>query len=176
MLQVIPAPNKILNTIASPIQDDEFGDELESLLSNMAVTMYSHKGVGLAGNQVGILKRILVADVGEKYGTSLVKMVNPEIIETSEVIAHIDEGCLSLPGFYFRTGRPDDIIVDYVDAHGEGKRHRFRGVPALIIQHEVDHLNGITLLEKSPRNKKKYIKKLKKLKRKHPELESIFPV
>jgi len=176
MLQVIPAPNKILNTIASPVEEDEFGKELESLLSNMAVTMYSLKGVGLAGNQVGVLKRILVADVGKTYGSNLVKMVNPEIIETSEVIVRLDEGCLSLPGFSFNVGRSDDIIVDFLDAHGESQRYRFRGVPALIIQHEIDHLNGITLLEKSPRNKKKYIKKLKKLKRKHPELESIFPI
>lgn len=176
MLQVIPGPNKTLNTSAALVGADEFGDSLESLLSNMAVTMYTLKGVGLAGNQVGVLKRIIVADVGEKYGTNLVKLVNPEIIETNDILFNSEEGCLSLPGFEFSVKRHGDIIVDSFDAHGNKQRHRFRGYPAAIIQHEIDHLNGITLLEKSPRNKKKYIKKMKKLKRQYPSLESIFPV
>ena len=172
--KVVMIPNKALKTVASLVEEDEFGENLERVMSNMAQTMYGNNGVGLAGNQVGLLKRVLVADIGEKYGTDLAKMVNPVIVESSEETAEMEEGCLSLPGFFINVKRPLWVSVEYRDPQGGHHKENFVGAQAHVVQHEIDHLEAITLLDQSSYHKKRYLKKLKKLAKKYPDAAAIM--
>ena len=110
-MRILIAPNKSLSVKADDVAEDEFGEELSRIMSNMAETMYYTRGVGLAAQQVGLSKRILVADVGEGGGSRLVKMVNPVIKEVGSEISAIKEGCLSLPSFSALIKRPSEVLV-----------------------------------------------------------------
>jgi peptide deformylase len=113
-------------------------DRVEILIEDMLETMYKEEGVGLAAPQVGILKRIVVIDVGE----GPIKMINPEIIyEEGE---YIDvEGCLSIPGTSGKVKRPKKVKAKYIDLHGQEKIIEGEYLLARAICHEIDHLNGI---------------------------------
>jgi len=175
--RIIIAPNKLLSMVAEDIEEDGFGEDLNKIMSDMAETMYYTNGVGLAGQQVGILKRILVADVGSKYGVNLIKVVNPVIKSIDSEISSLKEGCLSLPTFSAIIKRPKAVTVEYRDPLGKLHLDEFTGVAAHIIQHEIDHLNGITLLNKSNRiYKKQYLKRVKKYKKSAPDLMKILGV
>lgn len=110
---------------------------IRNLLDDMADTMYKNKGVGLAGNQVGILKRVIVVDDGE----GLLQLINPVILEKEGT--QIDkEGCLSLPDIYGDVERADKIKVKAQNPQGKYIEFEAEGYLARIIQHEVDHLEG----------------------------------
>ena len=100
---------------ARPVRDDEFGKELDLHMSDMATTMFAGTGVGLAGNQIGDPRQLIVAELnyvaGNDYGSSFIKMVNPQIIESSEETEIADEGCLSYPGLEVLVERPKFIKV-----------------------------------------------------------------
>ena len=131
----------VLRTRAADVSDD--AESLERLVEDMLETMYEAPGVGLAAPQIGISKRIFVADVGE--GPFV--MVNPEIVEKSGTWT-FDEGCLSVPGYYWPIKRPG-----YAKARGwdiEGNPVEFEGEELMgrVLQHEIDHLDGMLLLER----------------------------
>lgn len=113
-------------------------DRVKILIEDMLETMYKEEGVGLAAPQVGILKRIVVIDVGE----GPIKMINPEIIyEEGE---YIDvEGCLSIPGTSGKVKRPKKVKAKYIDLDGQEKIIEGEYLLARAICHEIDHLNGI---------------------------------
>lgn len=138
---------------AREVLPEEFGSALEETLSNMAITMFQHQGVGLAGPQVGDSRRILVADMGyvsgENYGSQLVKMVNPEIVSFAEETVTAGEGCLSYPSLTVNVERPVAIFVKFCSPSGEELSQTFTDWQARIIAHEIDHLNGITLYGRS---------------------------
>ena len=162
--------DKILSKKVNPVSDDQFGEHLQELLSAMAETMYSNKGVGLAGPQVGFLGRVLVADTGyldsNKYGSSWIGMVNPEIIEASDVLLTAEEGCLSYPSFAQRVERAESVRVKFFSPLGKVQEETFNGFQARIIQHECDHLNGVTLLNRAGRFKRSaYLKKINKVRK-----------
>lgn len=162
--------DKILNAKAIPVQDDEFGDDLDAKLKSMAETMYNNRGVGLAGPQVGDSRRILVADlsyvVNGKYGQNYIAMVNPEIVNNSEAKESSDEGCLSFPGLSVIVERSQSIRVKFFSPHGEESERDFDGWQARIIQHEIDHLDGVTLLRRASNFKRKrYLSKVDKLRK-----------
>lgn len=119
---------------------------IEKLLTDMAQTMYDAEGIGLAANQVGIAKRIVVVDVGQE----LIELVNPEIVDKSEDQARAYEGCLSLPGLRGQVTRPAEITVRYMDRHGETHEIHAKDLLARCIQHEVDHLDGILFTDYIP--------------------------
>ena len=116
----------------------EFNDRLHTLLDDMADTMYESGGVGLAGNQVGTLRRVVVIDIGE----GLIELVNPEIIETDGEQESV-EGCLSCPGEYGITRRPYYVKVKAQDRFGEWFEIEGEELLAKAFCHEIDHLEGV---------------------------------
>lgn len=138
----------VLRTKAADVTDDP--ESLERLVADMLETMYEAPGVGLAAPQIGISKRLFVADIG----TGPFVMVNPEIVEVSGAWTS-DEGCLSVPGYYWPIKRPG-----YAKARGldiEGNEVEFEGDELMgrVLQHEIDHLNGMLLLERLSRRDRK---------------------
>lgn len=124
----------------------EITDRIKVLLDDMGETMYSADGVGLAAPQVGILKRIIVVDPHDEE-TGLVKLVNPEIIESDGEQIGV-EGCLSIPNFNATVKRPEHVKVKYLDENGEEKIWDAHGFSAVILSHEIDHLNGVLFRDK----------------------------
>ena len=125
----------------------EVTDRIKVLLDDMAETMYQADGVGLAAPQVGILKRVIVVDPHDET-TGLVKLVNPEIIEADGEQVGV-EGCLSIPNFNATVKRPEHVRVEYIDEDGNEKIWDAHGFPAVILSHEIDHLDGILFRDKS---------------------------
>jgi peptide deformylase len=143
-----------------------FDEELLKLLDVMVQTMIVEEGVGLAAPQVGISQRIAVVNPDPGSEETLIKLVNPEIVSESEEIECIEEGCLSVPGIRGKVTRPYGITVEYQDEHGQKKSLAVEGLVARIIQHELDHLNGILFIERLSFGRKTMIKgKLKDLAR-----------
>ncbi len=118
-------------------------DRIKTLLEDMAETMYENEGVGLAAPQVGILRRVVVIDVGG----GLLKLINPEIIEEDGEVIDI-EGCLSLPDRAGKVKRPEYVKVKYLDLEGNEQIVEGEGLLARALCHEIDHLNGILFIDK----------------------------
>lgn len=116
----------------------EVDDRIRVLLDDMVETMHHANGIGLAAPQVGILRRVIVVDVGE----GIYKMINPEILEREGSDIQI-EGCLSIPGFNGTVERPTSIKVKYLDENSEEKIIEAEDLFARCICHEIDHLNGV---------------------------------
>lgn len=173
-MKLIFGPSKTLKQISKPVSDEEFGDDMVVLSQSMLTIMRGFGGVGLSAIQLGLPKRILV---GEADGEEFV-LINPEIKETSKEEVSFNEGCLSFPMQSFNVDRPADITVLYQNTDGTHVEEQFSGLASRIIQHEMDHLNGITILDKVSRLKrslyiKKMNKKLKKYNRAKKRLESL---
>ena len=118
-------------------------DRIKTLLDDMAETMYVSEGVGLAAPQVGVLRRVVVIDIGE----GLLKLINPEIIEVEgESIDY--EGCLSVPGASGKVKRPEKVKIKYLDIDGNEKEMEGTGLLARAMCHEIDHLNGTLFIDK----------------------------
>jgi len=115
------------------------------LADDMLETMrYTGNGVGLAGNQVGVVERIFVWEVGEEHGT----VINPVISQRSEETLTDDEGCLSLPGVYFPVERSLEVTVEGIDENSEPVRLEVEGFMARVCQHEIDHLDGVLFIDR----------------------------
>jgi peptide deformylase len=136
--------DEVLRKISRKV--DKIDDRIKTLVKDMAETMYEAEGVGLAAPQVGILKRIVVIDVGE----GLIELINPEIIEaTGEQIAA--EGCLSIPGKYAEVKRPAKVKVRALNTKGETVEYKAEELLARAFCHEIDHLDGILFKDKAIR-------------------------
>lgn len=122
---------------------EKIDDKIVELLDDMAETMYQSDGVGLAAPQVGILKRIVVIDVGN----GLLELINPEITDFSGNVKDI-EGCLSVPGKYGYVVRPQKVTVTALDRFGDRKVINGEGMLAKALCHEIDHLDGIMFVDK----------------------------
>ena len=122
---------------------ENFDDRLFELLDDMAETMYSADGVGLAAVQVGVLRRVVVIDIGE----GLMELINPEIIEVDGVQCDV-EGCLSLPGKQAYTMRPMTVKVKAQNRDGNWCVYKGSGLKAKAFCHEIDHLDGILYVDK----------------------------
>jgi peptide deformylase len=138
----------VLRTGAADVSDDP--KSLERLVDDMLETMYEAPGVGLAAPQIGISKRIFVADIGEGPFT----MVNPEIVEVSGSWTY-DEGCLSVPGYYWPIKRPGYAKARGFDVYGEPVEFEGDELMARVLQHEIDHLNGMLLIERLSRRERR---------------------
>ena len=121
----------------------EINERIKILLEDMIDTMYKDEGVGLAAPQVGVLRRVVVIDIGE----GLIKLINPEIVEKEGENIDI-EGCLSVPGRAGTVKRPERVKVKYLNELGEEKIIEGTGLLAKALCHEVDHLNGILFIDK----------------------------
>ncbi|MEE2751034.1 MAG: peptide deformylase [Myxococcota bacterium] len=169
LLEIIRVPDPRLSERSRPVEKEEFGAVLQERLDDMAETMYAAPGIGLAAVQVADLRRMLVADVGlEKDADGeriheLVQLVNPEIVDAARELITWEEGCLSVPGFWEDVKRPEWVEVRYKDALGAEQSRRFEGYPSVIVQHEMDHLDGIVLLDKVSRLKRgRYLARIRK--------------
>lgn len=162
ILKVVHYPNPVLEEVAQPVE--VVSEDIKTLVDDMFETMYDDRGCGLAANQVGIAKRIIVMD--STYDKSeRICLINPEIIEQDGSI-EMDEGCLSFPGLYLPVKRSEKVKVKALDRNGEVIEINADGLLARIILHEYDHIQGITFLDYlSPLKRKRAIKKLDKVRR-----------
>ncbi len=151
VLKIEKYPSKILSKRLSPVES--FNSELKEIVRDMFETMYSYNGIGLAANQVGLDKRIVVVDISSKENkVQPLVLINPEIINYSKKKVVLEEGCLSFPGFFDKVYRPHSIQLIYYDINGKKKEVIIEGFLARVIQHEVDHINGIKFIQKMPLN------------------------
>jgi len=148
-------PDPVLRSATTRVT--EFGPDLARLADDMLETMYAAPGVGLAGPQIGISKQIFVADVGE--GPFV--MVNPEIVESTDSW-EFDEGCLSVPGRFWEISRPGYARARGFDLTGSPVEFEGDELMGRVLQHEIDHLSGILLLEHlSRRNRRRALRDLR---------------
>tara|TARA_Y100000287_G_C14140145_1_gene314287 strand:+ start:185 stop:694 length:510 start_codon:yes stop_codon:yes gene_type:complete len=143
-IQFVPDP--VLRKSALPVEN--ITDKTLQLLDDMAETMYDAPGIGLAGPQVGELKRLIVMDCSrDDEKSELWQMINPEVIELSEDNSTLEEGCLSIPGHTAEVSRPDWIKLRFTDIKGKEQQIKAEGLLAACVQHEIDHLNGILFID-----------------------------
>ncbi len=139
--RILTDGDEILRKISRPV--NEIDKRTKTLLDDMAETMYKNEGVGLAAPQVGVLRRIVVIDIGE----GLVELINPEIVQTEG--SKIDvEGCLSIPGKRGTVERPTKVVVNALNRKGKAIQVTGEGLLAVALCHELDHLDGILYTDK----------------------------
>jgi len=145
LAQIRQWPDSVLKLRAEEVQD--FDDDLRRLVARMGALMADANGVGLAGNQAGVLRRVFVFQIeGEDEPRAA---VNPRIVEPSEERETGDEGCLSLQGVLVPVERPAAVTLEALDVEGAPYRLELEGLPARVVQHELDHLDGILILERT---------------------------
>lgn len=137
--------NKILTSKTSPV--DHITSEIKTLASDMFETMIKNKGVGLSANQVGYpLSLIVFSDIDHEKRYVL---INPKIISLSKTKCKIEEACLSVPGLWGEVIRPEKITLEAKNLSGKKVKYKFDDVLARIVQHELDHLEGILFIQKA---------------------------
>lgn len=139
---IVKEPDDVLHKPAKEVT--KITPNVVKLLNDMADTMYDADGVGLAAPQVGILKRLIVVDVGDENG--LIKMINPVIVE-KEGEQFGPEGCLSIPGYNGDVRRAEKVTVKGLDENGKEITITGTGLLSRCFQHEIDHLNGVLFTE-----------------------------
>lgn len=120
-------------------------EKIQMLIDDMIETMHKYNGVGLAGVQVGILKRVIVIDLYDDKGP--IVMINP-VIQKTKGEQEVEEGCLSFPNQFAKVVRPAEVVAEYTDREGKRKRVKAKELLAQVISHEVDHLNGEVFMDK----------------------------
>ena len=164
-LEIIVAPDARLKAVCEPVAAVD--DEVRRLLDDMLDTMYTAPGLGLAAPQVDVQKRILVADVSrDPDNRDPIFLINPELLEASEDLFKYEEGCLSLPEHYAEVERPAKIKVGYLDRDGKRQELEAEDILATVIQHEMDHLDGVLFVDHISSLKRSLIlRKLRKTKK-----------
>lgn len=148
VLDIITFPDKLLRTECSPLED--VTDQTRHLFDDMIATMYDANGIGLAAIQVGIPNRVITVDITRDEETEVqdpLFLANPEIILRSDEVSTHEEGCLSIPGQFAEVQRPAEITVRYLDYHGKPREMAADGLMATVLQHEIDHLNGVLFID-----------------------------
>ncbi len=124
-------------------------DEVRLLAKQMLQTMYSEDGIGLAAPQVGINKQIIVVDCElDKPDVPPLVLINPVVTKVSQKTCVIQEGCLSIPQVFLDVTRPEEIEVSFKDEQGRPQKIKAEGLLARVIQHEIDHLNGVMFVDR----------------------------
>ncbi|MFO7716799.1 peptide deformylase [Desulfosarcina sp.] len=146
VLNILTYPDKFLKKQTAPVENID--GALQTLFDNMAATMYQAPGVGLAAPQVGIGQSFIVYDIAPREnGQDLHVLVNPKIVTSEGEIISENEGCLSVPDFRADVKRSERILVEGVDRDGNPLRFEADGLLAIVIQHELDHLNGTLFID-----------------------------
>jgi len=173
LLQIIDVPHPTLLKIAVPVRPEEITDDFRQFLKDMIETMVNAPGVGLAAPQVNVSKRVLVVDVSSDYpDRPPFALINPVFIEKSGDCV-FEEGCLSIPEFRAEIARSKYVKVQYLDENGKEQILEDDGFLAIVLQHEIDHLNGVTMLDHVSATKREmYLKKIKKRERQEALLEA----
>lgn len=139
--RIVKEGDDTLRKISRPVK--QIDKRILELLDDMRQTMYANDGVGLAAPQVGILRRVVVIDVGDE----LYELINPEIVSTEGDVVDV-EGCLSVPGRRGKVARPETVTVRALDRKGELREYTGTGLLARAFCHEIDHLDGKLYLDK----------------------------
>jgi len=155
--------NETLAAVAERV--DNVDGEVVSFINEMFDIMYKERGIGLAAPQVNVGKRIIVVDTGDERDGRLA-LINPEILEFSDHLEPYEEGCLSVPRLLADVVRPAEILIKGISVKGEEVEFEASGLMARVLQHEIDHLDGILFIDRI----EKYIKdefraELKKIKK-----------
>lgn len=173
--EILTIPHPLLREKCTPI--DSVDDGVRKLMDDMLDTMYDAPGIGLAASQIGVMQRVIVLDISarsekDEDGNPLevekepMFLVNPEIIGFSEEMSVYQEGCLSIPEYYEDVERPTAITLRYLDRQGKDQQIDCDGLLATVIQHEVDHLNGVLFIDHLSRLKRdRVMKKFAKAKK-----------
>jgi peptide deformylase len=141
----------VLKSRATPV--DRFDDSLRTQVSRMGAIMNDALGVGLAAPQVGLSQRLLVYRVGQE--APLIALVNPELEWSSDDAEEAEEGCLSIPGIGVDVDRPVHVRVRARDEYGDMRLVEASGLEARVIQHEMDHLDGVLILDRTTKDQRK---------------------
>lgn len=164
-LTVLHFPDPRLRRKARPVE--RVDGEIRQLAQDMLETMYAENGIGLAAIQVNVQKRVIVMDLSEERDAPMV-LVNPELTAVGGNVETM-EGCLSVPGFADVVRRPERISYRYVSLDGETREAAAAGLPAVCIQHEIDHLDGKLFIDYlSPLKRQRLSKKIKKREKVRP--------
>tara|TARA_B100001121_G_C18691013_1_gene623038 strand:+ start:1675 stop:2178 length:504 start_codon:yes stop_codon:yes gene_type:complete len=157
LLKILIFPDPRLRTVAKAV--DKVDDSLKKLTEDMLETMYEGSGIGLAATQVDVHKRVIVVDISEKKDEPIVlinpvlnKVINPELKTYSE-------GCLSVPGFYEELERPSEIEISFQDEKGQDQTLIANGLLSVVVQHEMDHLEGKMMVDSISNVKREMIRK-----------------
>ena len=159
-------PDPRLKKLCPPI--GEITDEIRTLGRDMLETMYDAPGVGLAGPQIGVMRRIITMDCTKdpEAAPRPMVLVNPEIIWSSEDLSIYEEGCLSIPDQYAEVERPAIVRVRWTDLDGAVQEEEMTGLWATCVQHEIDHLDGKMYIDYlGPLKRQMITRKMEKLKR-----------
>jgi len=142
LLEIRKYPDLILKKKCKMVK--ETTEEIKNLGRDMVETMIENQGIGLAASQVGELKRVIVTQT--EKGSEI--FINPKIIKKSKETEVLEEGCLSLPGLFLKIKRAKEVEVKALDSEGRGIKMKAKGLSARVIQHEIDHLDGILIIDK----------------------------
>ncbi|MEL7312074.1 MAG: peptide deformylase [Pseudomonadota bacterium] len=162
-LNILEYPDPRLRTKATPVEAVD--DALRQLIDDMFETMYAAPGIGLAATQVDVHKRLLVADVSEDRSAPYA-LINP-VITHMDGLEVMEEGCLSVPGYYESVERAERITVEYLDRNGDAQQLEADGLLAVCVQHEIDHLDGKLFVDYLSQMKRQRIRKRLERDRKH---------
>ena len=163
---ILTLPDPRLRLVCEPVKAVD--KRVRALMDDMLETMYGAPGIGLAASQIGIMERIVVIDASRTDDERQpLRLINPEITWLSEETSIYEEGCLSIPEYYEEVERAASCKVRFVDVTGESREMDCDGLLATVVQHEVDHLNGILFIDhisklKRDRVTKKFIKAKKR--------------
>lgn len=146
LLPILTAPDPRLKQKAARVETVD--QSVRMLMDDMLETMYAAPGIGLAAPQVGLSTRVIVADIGKnEEDRQPIRMANPEIVWASDDDNTYEEGCLSVPEHYAAVVRPRAVRVRYVDEHDTVREMDADGLLATVLQHEMDHLDGILFID-----------------------------
>jgi len=162
LLDILTYPDKFLKKQTAPV--DNLDGAMQSVFDDMAATMYEAPGIGLAAPQVGIGQSFLIYDIAPREdGHDLHVLVNPRIVSSEGEILSEGEGCLSVPDFRADVKRAERILVEGVDRDGNPLRFEAEGLQAIVIQHEMDHLDGTVFIDRiSTLKRQMYKRRVKK--------------
>ena len=164
-MEIYKYPDPILKKKAEPVVNID--GNIQNLIDNMSKLMYQASGIGLAANQAGAAKRVIIFDISHKEkGKDLTVLINPTIVLAEDKVVS-EEGCLSLPDFNDKIPRKECLKVQGVDRHGKPIDIEAEGLLSICIQHEIDHLDGTLILDYVSHLKRSlYKKKVEKLMKK----------
>lgn len=155
---IIKFPDPILRKVSENV--NSFDSELHKLIEDMLDTMYEVHGIGLAAPQIGVLKRVIVADIEQLEGKRNPVILINGVIMKREGLVEFEEGCLSVPGIREVVKRSERIKVHGFNEKGEKIAIEADGMLSIVLQHELDHLDGLLFIDRLPRGKRELIKKM----------------
>jgi len=161
ILPILEVPDPRLRQVSTPLE--AVTDETRALIADMFETMYAAPGIGLAAVQIGVPKRLLVIDLQESEVEGGEPIRDPRVFINPEILTHSDqdvpytEGCLSVPEQFAEVDRPDRIRARWLDERGVAHEEDIEGVLAVVLQHEMDHLEGVLFIDRLSRLKREMI-------------------